>query len=144
MVLLQKLHIHFHVCLFVLICKLLWHPPCLNFVIPEVLMDDVIICRFTADGQLHGYISDRNLSFLSNQSINSFSIVFHSWSGQIAWVVFISYAFSATLESFHLLVHLPLCNTVFSILYEHFLWIVEVFTPSGHKTQVMECCSAVV
>jgi hypothetical protein len=31
MIMLKKLHIHFNVCPFVLICKLLWHPPCLIF-----------------------------------------------------------------------------------------------------------------
>jgi hypothetical protein len=31
-------HTHFHRCLSVLICKLLWHPPCTYFVIPKVLV----------------------------------------------------------------------------------------------------------
>jgi hypothetical protein len=52
---LQKLHSHFHACLFVLICKLFWHPPCINFVILEILVDDRI-CRSAADVQLVGYI----------------------------------------------------------------------------------------
>jgi hypothetical protein len=56
MVSLQILHAHFHTCPFVLICKLLWHPPCTNFVIPG-------IC--TADVQLAGYITDSNLSLSS-------------------------------------------------------------------------------
>jgi hypothetical protein len=39
-ILLQLLQACFHACLFVLICKQLWHPPCTNFVIPKVLVDD--------------------------------------------------------------------------------------------------------
>jgi hypothetical protein len=70
--LLQKFYSCFQVYSFLLICKLLWYPSCTNFVIPEVLVDDGI-CRSTADVILVGYISDSNLSILSNQSINSFS-----------------------------------------------------------------------
>lgn len=33
---LQKLHAHFYACLCMLICKLLWHPPCTNSVTPEI------------------------------------------------------------------------------------------------------------
>jgi len=39
---LQKLNACFHACPFVLICKVFWCPPCTDFVIPEVLMDDGI------------------------------------------------------------------------------------------------------
>jgi hypothetical protein len=39
-----------------------------------------------------------------------------SWSGRTAWAVFISDARSDTLVSFHPLVHLRLCGTVFSVL----------------------------
>jgi len=109
MILLKKLNACFYVCPFVLICKLLWYPPCTNFVIPEVLAGD----GSTADVQLVGYISDSNPSVLLNQSINSFNIVCHLWSGQIAQAVFIDVTCSATLGPFHPLVHLPLCNTVF-------------------------------
>jgi hypothetical protein len=98
-ILLQKLHAHIHACLFVLICKLLWHQSCTNFVIPEVLMDDGI-CRSTADVQLVCYISASDLSVLSNQSINSFNTVHHLWSGQMAQMFFINTC-SATLEPFH-------------------------------------------
>jgi hypothetical protein len=78
-------------------------------------MDDEI-CRFTADVQLVGYISDNNPSVLSNQSINSFNIVLRSLSGWMAQAVF-NYAYSTNLERFHPLVHLPLRNTVLSVLY---------------------------
>jgi len=30
---LRESHAHLHVCPFVLICQLLWHPPCTNYVI---------------------------------------------------------------------------------------------------------------
>jgi hypothetical protein len=54
-----------NVCPFVLICKLLWHPLCTNFVISEVLMDDVMF-RFTGDVQFVDYISDSNPSVFLN------------------------------------------------------------------------------
>jgi len=54
-------------------------------------------------------------SGLLNQSLNSFSTVCHSWHW-MAQVIFITYACSATLKHFHLLVHLPLHSTVFSML----------------------------
>jgi hypothetical protein len=57
MVLLQKLHACFHLYLFVLICKLLWHAPCTDFAVPKVVMDDGI-CISIADVQLLSYISD--------------------------------------------------------------------------------------
>jgi len=74
MVSLQKLHAHFHMYPFVLICKLLWHLPSTNFVIPKALMDDRV-CRSTADVQLVSCISDSNLFVFLNQSINSFNTV---------------------------------------------------------------------
>jgi len=52
---------YFHICLFVFICKLPLLPPCTNFVIPGVLVNDGI-CSSTADVQLISYISDSNLS----------------------------------------------------------------------------------
>jgi len=62
MVSLQKLYAYFHACPFCkLICKLLWHPPYRNYVIPEVFVDDGI-CISIADVQLVYYISDSNLS----------------------------------------------------------------------------------
>jgi hypothetical protein len=83
MISLQKLHARFHVCPFVLMCKVLWYAPCTNFVTPEVLVDDGI-CRSTADVQLIGSINDSNPSVLLNQSINSFKIVRRSWSVRTA------------------------------------------------------------
>lgn len=68
MILLQTMSSCFHACPFVLICKLLWHPPGTNFVIPEVLMDNAI-CRFTADAQLVGHISDSNSAVLLNRAL---------------------------------------------------------------------------
>jgi hypothetical protein len=59
------------------ICKLLWHPPCMNFVIPNVLVDDGT-CKSTFDIRLVGYIIDNNLCVLLNQCINSFNTVCHS------------------------------------------------------------------
>jgi len=64
----------YSVCPFVIICKLLWHPPYTNSVIPKVFMDDGI-CTSTADAQLVKCVSESNLSVLLNQSINSFSTV---------------------------------------------------------------------
>jgi hypothetical protein len=58
-----------YTCPFVLICKLFWHPPCTNFVIPEVLMVDGI-CTSTDDVKLLRYIHDSNAPVLLNQSIN--------------------------------------------------------------------------
>jgi len=108
----QKLLLHFHTCPFVLVSKLLWHLLYTNFVVPEVLMDDRI-CRSTADVQLVSCISDSNLCILLNQSINITCCLRSGWMAQ---VVFISVACSATLEPFHPLVHLPLCDTIFSVL----------------------------
>jgi len=107
LILLQKLHVLFLTCLFVLICKLLWHWPCTHFVIPEVLVDDGI-CVSTADVQLIDCISDSNLSVVLNQSINLFNILCHLWNCWSSRAVFINDAWSATLEPFHPLVHLPL------------------------------------
>jgi len=58
-ILLQKLQAQFHPCPLLLICKLFWHPPNTNFVIPEFLVGDRTR-RFTADVQLVSYISDSN------------------------------------------------------------------------------------
>jgi hypothetical protein len=115
---LQKVHARVHTCPSALICKLLWHPPCTNFVISKVLEDDGI-CRSTADVQLVGCISDSNQSVLLNQSINSFNTVRHSWSGWTPQAGFINEACSENLDPFYPLVHLPLCSTVFSILFSH-------------------------
>jgi len=68
---LQKLHAHFHICPFVLICMLLLHPPHTNFVMQEVLVDNGI-SRSTIDVQLVGHISDSNLSVPLNQSLDLF------------------------------------------------------------------------
>jgi len=72
-------HSCFHACPFAFICKLLWHPPCTNYVIPKALTDDRI-CRSTADVQLVSCISDSNPSVLLNWSMNSFNILHHLWS----------------------------------------------------------------
>lgn len=77
--------------------------------ISMILMDDRI-CRSTVDVRFVGYISGRKLSVLLNKRINLLNIVYHSWSGQMTWAVFISNTCSATLESFHPFVHLPLHN----------------------------------
>jgi hypothetical protein len=45
--------------LFLLIRKLLWHPPHINSVTPKVFVDDGI-CRSIADVQLVVYVSDSN------------------------------------------------------------------------------------
>jgi len=90
---LQELNSCFHVCPFVLIYKLLWHPPCTNFVIPKILVIDGI-CRSTADVQLVSCISDP--AVLLNQSSNLFNIIQHLWNDWMAWVVFVNDACSAT------------------------------------------------
>jgi hypothetical protein len=110
---LQKLHAYFHMCPFVPMCLLLLHPPCTNFVIPKVLVDDGI-CISTADVQL-SYPSDNNLSS-QTRTFNLFNIVCYSWSGQMTQAVFPTDACFATLEPFHPLVHLPLHNTLFPTL----------------------------
>jgi hypothetical protein len=70
MILLQKLCAHvFMLCPFVLICKLLCHPPCTNFLIPEVLIDDRIYI-FATGVQVFICISYGNLSVVLNQSMN--------------------------------------------------------------------------
>jgi len=115
MILLQKLHAHFRVCPFALICKLLWYPPYTYFVIPKIPVDGGI-CMSTADVQLDICISDIYLFVLLNWSINSFNSVYHSWSGWITWAVIISSVYSDILEFSHPLVHLPLHKTVFSVL----------------------------
>jgi len=60
-----KLYIFFHACPFVLICKLLWHPQCTNFVMPEAswMME-------YKEPQLMS-----NLSAIISSSMNSFNTV---------------------------------------------------------------------
>jgi len=105
---LQKLHAHFHTCSFMFICKLLWHPPYLK---------SLWIIKY-ADLQLMSNlaVSVTITCMVLNQSINWFSIFCHLWCGWIVQAVFISDACSAILEPFNPSVHLPLCNTAFSIL----------------------------
>jgi hypothetical protein len=78
--LLQKLHAHCHACPSMLICKMLWHPPCRNFVIPEVLVD-IGICKSRADVQFIGCINNNYLSTLLNKNIISLNTVHCSWCG---------------------------------------------------------------
>jgi len=118
-----------YTCPFVLICKLFWHPPCTNFVIPEVLMDDGI-CRSTAAVQLVSYICDSNLSVLLNHS-NLFNTVCCLWSDGLTSLL--SETCSATLELFHQLVHLPFCNSFLNFVRTFFCESQDSFTPSNHK-----------
>jgi hypothetical protein len=111
--LLQKLHAYFYAYPFVLICKLLWHPTC-----TKVHVEDGI-CRSTADVQLVSYINNSNPYVSLNQSIASLKTVCHLQSGWMVQAVYIYNACSATLETFHPLVHLPLGNAVFSELCQH-------------------------
>jgi len=111
-------------CLFVLICMLLWHPPCTKFVIPKVLMDEGI-CRSTADVQLVGYISDNNLSVHLTQSINSDYDVYHSWCG---WTSGQSSSMTFVLPLWNLSTHWYtfLCIIQFSLFCANILlWISE-------------------
>jgi hypothetical protein len=87
------------------------------------------ICRSTADVQLVSYVGDCNLSLLLNQSINSFNTVCHLLSGQTAQAIFMNDTCPAILEPFHPFVHLPLHNTIFSVLYWHFFVNLEGFYP---------------
>jgi len=60
---LRDLYGHFHVCLFTLLCKLLWPLSHTNSVIVRVIMDDGV-CRCTANKQL---------VVLLNHTINSYN-----------------------------------------------------------------------
>jgi hypothetical protein len=126
MISLQKLHAHFHVCLVVLICKLLWHQPCTNSVMSEVLMD-YGICKSTADVQLFSYINDSNLSVLLNQNINLFNIVHCLWSDGLN-----------SLHQWHLWGlsthwYTFLCIILYCV--HILLWISEGFTPLTTKNE---------
>jgi len=130
-------------CLFVLICMLLWQPPCTKFVIPKVLRNDGI-CRSTADVKLFGYISDINMSVLLTQSINSVNIVYHSLSG---WTSGQSSSVIVVQPLWHLSTHWYtfLCIIQFSLYCANILlWISEGFTPCDHISQMRENCSTVV
>jgi len=125
---LQNLHAHLDVCPFVRICKLLWQVPCTNFVIRDVLVVNGI-CISTADVRLVGYISDSNPSVLLNQDVYSFSHcpVFVKRSDGPSGLH--QRRCSATSETFHPLVHLPLHNTVFPVLCQYFSMNLEDFCP---------------
>jgi len=99
------MHVSTHACLFSSVSCFGTHPA--QILIPVVLVDDWI-CRSTADVQLVDYNSHSNLSVLLNQSTNSFNTAHHSWSGWMAWALFIDNTCSTTLEPFHPLVHLHL------------------------------------
>jgi len=111
----------------VLISKLLWHLPCTNFLVPEVLVGDGV-CRSISE--LVNYISDRNPSVLLNHCINLFSIVYHLWSGwtsSSAILILPLWNFSTQWCTF-------LCVIQFSAYYENILLcILEVCTPSDYE-----------
>jgi hypothetical protein len=134
---LQNLHVSMRF-RFVLICKLVWHPPCTNFVILDVLVGDGI-CRSTDDVQLIGYISDRNLSAPLNQIINFFNAVICEVIGRLklssSTIVFLPLQTLFThWYTFLYVVQFSLCCE--SIL----LWISEGFTPFDHKNRMTACC----
>jgi len=131
MVLLQKLHESFHACSFLLICKLLWHPPCTNFVTPEVLVIDEV-CRSIADVQL----VYRVLPYSTFSSVHEMV----GWSEQSSSTIL-------DVPLHYLSIHWCtfLCVIQFSLYCANILlWILEGFTPSGHKNQMTACCSTVV
>jgi len=106
----RVLHECFHMCPFVLICKLLWHPPCTNFVIPEV-----VGC---ADPQVMSNLLAISLAVICMTSWTR--ALTHSTLSTIHEVVTQPEWSSPTMiEHFHTFIHLPLHNKVFSILCKH-------------------------
>jgi len=116
-VLLQKLHARFLACLFVLICNLLWHPPCTTFMMPKVLVDDGIY-RCTTNVQLIGCISDSNISLEPEHELLTLSTG-HKVVGWPEWSSSVMFVLPFWNLSTHPLVHFPLCNTFFFVLCQH-------------------------
>ena len=92
----------------------------------QVVRDDGT-CRSMSDVQLVRYIFD-NLSVSENYNINL--ITLPAIHGQMTKSVFIAETCSAILNSFHLLVCLPLHNTVFFVLCKYSL---RILAPHDHE-----------
>ena len=94
-------------CTLVIIRQLPWDPPATHFLIPQVIMDN-IVCRAMTHVELYGNFMNSDSPVVTDLLLD---LLFHCLSCHTNWsptLVFITDVLSSVFKSFHPFIHSPL------------------------------------